>query len=83
MGFSGMLCPKETVAGLRNPPHPADQAQMKTMLKRHCQLYGHYPRQASLDGGFATQGNLDWAKGQGIQDVAFAKNHKSGVRESF
>ena len=28
--------------------NPADQAQMKTMLKHHCQLYEHYPRQASL-----------------------------------
>ena len=31
--------------------NPADQAQMKTMLKRHHQLYGYYPRQASFDGG--------------------------------
>ena len=61
--------------------NPADQAQMKTMLKRHCQLYGHYPRQASFDGGFATQGNLDWAKGQGIQDVAFAKKGRLKVSE--
>ena len=43
--------------------NPADQAQMKTMLKRHCQLYGHYPRQASFDGGFATQGNLGLGQG--------------------
>ena len=53
--------------------NPADSAQMKPMLKRHHQLYGRYPRQASFDGGFATQDNLRWAKKQGIVDVAFAK----------
>ena len=58
--------------------NPADQAQMQPMLERQHQIYGRYPRQASFDGGFATQNNLRWAKKQGIQDVAFAK--KAGLK---
>ena len=58
--------------------NPADQVQMQPMLERQHQLYGRYPRQASFDGGFATQNNLRWAKKQGIQDVAFAK--KAGLK---
>ena len=58
--------------------NPADQAQMQLMLERQYQIYGRYPRQASFDGGFATQNNLRWAKKQGIQDVAFAK--KAGLK---
>ena len=54
---------------------------MKPMLKRHHQLYGRYPRQASFDGGFATQDNLRWAKKQGIVDVAFAKKGRLKVSE--
>lgn len=61
--------------------NPADQAQMKTMLKRQSQLYGRYPRQASFDGGFATSKNLQWAKQQGIQDVAFAKKGRLKVAD--
>ncbi len=61
--------------------NPADSAQMKPMLKRHHQLYGRYPRQASFDGGFATQDNLRWAKKQGIVDVAFAKKGRLKVSE--
>ena len=60
--------------------NPADQAQMQPMLERQHQLYGRYPRQASFDGGFATQNNLKWAKKQGIQDVAFAKKAAEGHR---
>ena len=60
--------------------NPSDQAQMQPILERHCQLYGRYPRQASLDGGFASQDNLQWAKKQGISDVAFAK--KRGLKVS-
>ena len=58
--------------------NPADASEMKTMLTRHREHYGRYPRQASFDGGFASRENLKWAKEQGIQDVAFAK--KSGLK---
>lgn len=61
--------------------NPADQAQMQPMLDRHQQHYGHYPRQVSLDGGFASRDNLRWAKKQGISDVAFAKKRDLKVSE--
>jgi IS5 family transposase len=61
--------------------NPADQAQMQPMLERHQQHYGHYPRQVSLDGGFASRDNLKWAKSQGIADVAFAKKRDLKVSE--
>lgn len=53
--------------------NPTDHSWTTTMLERQNQLYGRYPRQASFDGGFASLDNLNWAKKQGIQDVAFAK----------
>jgi IS5 family transposase len=61
--------------------NPADQTQMKPMLERHFETYGSYPRQVSIDGGFASQENLGWAKQQGILDVAFAKKGKLKVSE--
>ena len=51
------------------------------LVLRGNQLYGRYPRQASFDGGFATQDNLRWAKKQGIVDVAFAKKGRLKVSE--
>jgi IS5 family transposase len=39
------------------------------------------PRQVAADGGFASQENLEWAKGRGIQDVAFAKRKGLSVLE--
>ncbi len=54
--------------------NPADSTYLETMLDRHCELYGYYPRQASLDGGFASKENLALAKSKpGLKDVAFAK----------
>ena len=54
--------------------NPADSTYLETMLDRHCHQYGSYPRQASLDGGFASRGNLALAKSKpGLKDVAFAK----------
>ncbi len=59
--------------------NPADSAQFKPMLRRQSRLYGRYPRQASFDGGFASEENLAWAKGEGIKDVAFAKKGRLKV----
>jgi len=52
--------------------NPADATRTRSMLKRQEKIYGRYPRQASLDGGFASRDNLQWAK-QHVKDVAFAK----------
>ena len=48
------------------------------MSKRQYDLHGRWPRQASFDGCFASKTNLQWAKDQGIRDVAFAK--KRGLK---
>jgi IS5 family transposase len=61
--------------------NPADQGMVQTMLERQQQLYGRYPRQASFDGGFATEPNLRWAKQHGVQDVAFAKKGRLKVAD--
>jgi IS5 family transposase len=58
--------------------NPADSNRTQPMLRRQYDLYGRYPRQASLDGAFASSDNLKWAKKQGVRDVAFAK--KSGLK---
>ena len=58
--------------------NPADSQQVKPLLKRQPYLYGRSPRQASFDGGFASAVNLEWAKGEGVRDVAFAK--KGGLK---
>lgn len=67
--------------------NPADSHQVKGVLERHQQRYGYFPRQASFDAGFAALENLDWAKEQGVQDVAFAKKRglsvESMVRSSW
>ena len=54
--------------------NPADSTQALPMLDRQREIYGRYPRQASLDGGFASKENLRQAKKERkIKDVAFAK----------
>ncbi len=53
--------------------NPADANLTIPMLERQRQLYGRPPRQASLDGGFASSDNLNRAKAMGVQDVCFAK----------
>jgi len=57
----------------------ADSTQVETLLDRQKDLYGRYPRQASLDAGFASKPNLKMAKqDKGIKDVAFAA--KAGIK---
>ena len=58
--------------------NPCDSTRTQTLLERQQELYGRVPRQASLDGCFASKDNLKWAKKQGIRDVAFAK--KCGLK---
>ena len=75
-GASSLILDCEVVAG-----NPADQSQLQPLLQRQFDLYGRWPRQASFDGGFATRANLQWAKEQGIQDVAFAKKGRLKVHQ--
>jgi IS5 family transposase len=72
-GRSGMILDLVIEAG-----NPADSEQLLPMLQRHIALYGHAPRQAAADGGFATRHNLATAKAWGVVDMAFHK--KAGLR---
>jgi IS5 family transposase len=53
--------------------NPADATWALPMLQRQQRLYGVPPRQATLDGGFASKDNLADAKTLGVADVCFAK----------
>ena len=72
-GVSGLILDIEVVRG-----NPNDAAQFQPWLTRQYDLYGRWPRQVSFDGCFASKANLQWAKDQGIRDVAFAK--KRGLK---
>lgn len=53
--------------------NPADSERLMPMIKRHLKHYGEAPRQLAVDGGYASQANLEDAKASGIEDVAFHK----------
>jgi transposase, IS5 family len=59
--------------------NPADSEKYIPMLKRHEELFGRMPRQASADGGFASKKNLADAKDLKVKDVAFAKKRGLAV----
>ena len=75
-GVFGLILDFEVVRG-----NPNDAAQFQPWLKRQYDLYGRWPRQASFDGCFASKANLQWAKDQGIRDVAFAKKRGLTVQK--
>lgn len=60
--------------------NPADSTLVEQMLDRQSRVYGRYPLKVALDGGFASNDNLIFAKGRGIKDVCFAK--KRGLDET-
>ncbi|MET3524638.1 IS5 family transposase [Mesorhizobium abyssinicae] len=72
-GRSGMILDLVIEAG-----NPRDSDRLLPMLERHIAFYGHAPRQAAADGGFASRGNLATAKAWGVSDMAFHK--KAGLR---
>jgi transposase, IS5 family len=72
-GRSGMILDLVIEKG-----NPADSDRLLPMLARHVGIWGHAPRQAAADGGFATRDNLATAKAWGISDMAFHK--KAGLR---
>ena len=59
--------------------NPADSTLTSQMLDRHDEIYGRYPLNAALDGGFASKANLEAAKSRDIKNVCFAK--KRGLSE--
>lgn len=72
-GASGLVLDCVIEAG-----NPADSTLSTAMLQRQKQIYGRPPRQAALDGGFASKENLRAAKDLGVADVCFAK--KRGLK---
>jgi len=58
--------------------NPADSTLVKKAISRQIDIYGRAPRQAAMDGGFASKDNLKLAKGLGVKDVAFHK--KRGLK---
>jgi IS5 family transposase len=59
--------------------NPADSTWTLPLLRRHTQLFGQPPRQASFDGAFASTDNLAAAKALGVEDVCFAKRRGLAV----
>lgn len=73
-GASNLILDCEILEG-----NPADTTLVERMLENQKTIYGTYPSKVSLDGGFASKDNLEWAKGNMIKDVCFAK--KRGLKE--
>jgi IS5 family transposase len=72
-GRSGLILDLVIEAG-----NPADAERFLPMLERHIAVWGHAPRQAAADGGYANGHNLRGAKARGVRDMAFHK--KAGLR---
>lgn len=60
--------------------NPPDSLLAPKMIVRHEGIFGHLPKQAAYDGGFASLSNLGAIKGYGVSDVAFHK--KRGLKVS-
>jgi IS5 family transposase len=74
-GASGLILDCRIETG-----NPADTTLALPMLERQKALYGRPPRQAAMDGGFASKDNLKAAKTLGVTDVCFQK--KRGLKVS-
>ncbi len=61
--------------------NPADATMALPMLERQNVLYGRPPKQAAMDGGFASKENLKDAKELGVDDVCFQKKRGLNVSE--
>ena len=75
-GASGLILDCLIVRG-----NPADTDLATSMLRRQTDLYGRPPRQASLDGGFASQENLMAGKALGVEDLCFSKKRGLEIEE--
>jgi IS5 family transposase len=73
-GSCGLLLDRLIVRG-----NPKDSSMFSQMIERQQLLYNRVPRQLAADGGFASQDNLSWAKGEGITDVMFSKKRGLSV----
>jgi len=74
-GASNLILDYWTLEG-----NPSDSDLALPMLERQKDIYGRYPQEASLDGGFASKNIFKRAKSHKIKDVCFAKKH--GLKET-
>ena len=58
---------------------PSDSTLTVGLLRRHARVVGRVPRQAALDGGFASKENLVAGKALGIEDLCFSKKRGLAV----
>jgi IS5 family transposase len=62
--------------------NPADSTLVERCLERHKDTFNYYPRHITLDGGFASRGNLAVAKSkEGVENVVFAKKRGLKVQD--
>jgi IS5 family transposase len=61
--------------------NPADSSEAVAMIDRQIEIYGCPPRQASFDGGYTSQANLQDIKDKGVNDVAFHKKRGLEISE--
>jgi len=59
--------------------NPGDVTWAVPLVRRHERRFGQAPRQVSLDGAFASRGNLADLKALGVGDVCFAKKRGLAV----
>lgn len=59
--------------------NPADSTLAVRMIERQKEIFGRVPRQAALDGGFASKENLQDIKDLGVKDVSFSKKRGRDV----
>lgn len=63
--------------------NPADSDLYAPALDRHVERHGEAPEAMVGDGGFASQGNLRYARSQGVQQAVFPKRLGQVVKELF
>lgn len=61
--------------------NPADSTLVGAAIDSVTAAVGRVPRQAALDGGFASIEGLALAKGEGIKDVCFSKRRGMEIAE--
>jgi IS5 family transposase len=61
--------------------NPADYTLATKMMQRQTATFGHPPKQASFDGGFAAKTNLAQIKALGVSDVVFHKRRGLDIED--
>lgn len=61
--------------------NPSDSECFKELLDRQAGYYSRPPRQTTADGGFASKGNLAYAKENGVKDAVFSKKRGLSIKE--